>query len=153
MKHQYTIDIDAPIETVFDLIDNPEKSKLWMEGLEDTTYTSDDTKAMGAGTTFKQRIREGAQVVEYDGEITHYRKPEYLAMHIGDGNFTMHVEYKLVPLDSGTRLHYASEGEVHTWYGQVMEALYSWFTKRIIDRHLDKLKQMAEDPAAFSPMP
>lgn len=153
MKQTYTMDIAAPIEKVFDLIDNPEKCKMWMDGLEETVYTSDEHQNRGSGTTFKQRIREGAQVVEYDGEITHYRPSEHLAMRIGDGNFTMHVEYTLTPLEHGTRLHYSSEGEVHTWYGQVMEALYSWFTTRIIDKHLDTLKRLAEDPAVFSPMP
>ena len=85
--------------------------------------------------------------------MTAYDKPEHLALQIGDGNFTTRVDYRLTPLEHGTRLEYSAEGEVHTWYGQVTEALYSWFTKRIIDQHMSKLRQLAEDPATYSPTP
>ena len=151
MKHTYMMEIDAPPQKVFELIENPELNKLWMEGLEDTTFTSDNAGSTTVGTAFKQRIREGARLVEYEGVVTAYHKPEHLALQVGDANFTTHVEYRLTPLDHGTRLEYTAEGTVHTWYGQVMEALYSWFTKRIVDRHMTKLKQLAEDPATTVP--
>jgi uncharacterized protein YndB with AHSA1/START domain len=145
MKHTYAMEVDAPIEKVFDLIDNPEKMKLWMDGLEDTIYPPDQQAKTGQGVTFKQRIREGARILEYDGLITEYKKPELLAMNVGDQNFTMRIEYRLTALHPGTRLRYSAEGETHTWYGHVMEALYNWFTKRITDKHMDKLKYLAEN--------
>ena len=36
MKNICTVEIEAPITKVFDFINDAEKHKLWLEGLEDT---------------------------------------------------------------------------------------------------------------------
>jgi uncharacterized protein YndB with AHSA1/START domain len=37
MKCVTTLDVAAPIDKVFALVDDPEKLKLWLDGLEETT--------------------------------------------------------------------------------------------------------------------
>ena len=44
---------------MFELVDDDEKIKLWMEGLEETIYTSPQDRENPVGGTFKQKIREG----------------------------------------------------------------------------------------------
>ena len=49
-------EIEAPIETVFDLIRDERNLKLWMDGLEETVYTSDIDLENLLGATFIRRI-------------------------------------------------------------------------------------------------
>jgi uncharacterized protein YndB with AHSA1/START domain len=38
MKQTCSMDISAPVEKVFDWIHDPEKHKLWLQGVEETRY-------------------------------------------------------------------------------------------------------------------
>lgn len=86
MTVTYSQEIVAPIDRVFDLIDDDQKIKLWMDGLEETIYPEGLDREQAVGTTFKQRIREGGRVVEYDGEVTAYDRPH----HSTDGGRQWH---------------------------------------------------------------
>ena len=41
MKNTLSIEIEAPIQVVFDFIHDPQKHKLWLQGLEETIYEPD----------------------------------------------------------------------------------------------------------------
>lgn len=75
MDDRITITVNAPIEKTFSLVDDAEKLKLWMDGLMDTEYTSPSDPANPLGTTFRQKIKEGGRVTEYEGEVTATRSP------------------------------------------------------------------------------
>jgi uncharacterized protein YndB with AHSA1/START domain len=106
---RHSLDIDAPIEKVFALVDDPERIKLWMKGLEETVYPTPPNRENPVGTRFKQRIREGRRVAEYDGEVTAYDKPTHLAVRIGNEKFLFDVDYRLSDLGGRTQLDYTAQ--------------------------------------------
>ena len=95
MVVRHRLEIEAPIGRVFALVDDPQKIKLWMHGLEETVYRTPRSKANPVGTRFTQRIRRGRQVAEYDGEVTAYDKPRHLAVRMGNEKFAFDVDYRL----------------------------------------------------------
>jgi uncharacterized protein YndB with AHSA1/START domain len=144
MAMTYSIEMKAPIDKVFDCVDDREKLKLWMDGLAETTYVTERDPANPVGTKFRQKIREGGRVQEYDGEVIAYEKPKHLAVRIGNTHFHAVADYRFSPTDDGTRLDYACDVTCHGWFVKVMGFLFGWFVKRMLRKQMAKLKELAE---------
>src|SRR5688500_11055047 len=112
MRFTHQLEIDAPVERVFALIDDDDATRRWMRGLEETVYPDGPEQEHRVGTRFRQRIREGSRIAEYDGMITVFDPPRRLEVRIGAGDgMTMRVEYPLDAIGNRTRLSYATELE------------------------------------------
>jgi uncharacterized protein YndB with AHSA1/START domain len=137
--------IAAPIERVFDLIDDPEKLPLWMDGLEETVFVSRPARGESpVGARFRQRIREGGRSVEYDGEVTAYDKPTHVAVRIGGKNFSVVVDYRLAEVAGGTRLDYSADVTNRSLMARIMGVVAGGLNRRIAERQLTRLKTVAE---------
>jgi uncharacterized protein YndB with AHSA1/START domain len=144
MNCTYTLDIHAPIAKVFSLVDEEKNLKKWMDGLEETIFPEGYDRAKTIGTKFKQRIKEGSRINEYDGEVIAYEKPHHLAILLGNKNFTVKVDYRFTADGARTRLDYQAEMIRAGWVVRLMCRLFSGFTKRILDKQMKKLKALAE---------
>lgn len=144
MAFTYALHVNAPIERVFGMVDDPEKLKLWMEGLEETIYTTEFDPQNPVGAKFKQKIREGGHVQEYDGEVTAYDKPKHLAVRIFSPHFSVQVDYRFTAEGAGTRLDYSADICAYRWYIRLMILAFGWFTRRILRKQMTKLKELAE---------
>jgi uncharacterized protein YndB with AHSA1/START domain len=144
MKCDYQIDIAAPIEKVFALLRDKDRFPLWLEGVEDTTYTADFDPENPIGARFVQRIREGRQVQDYDGEVTAYSAPNHLGIRLAGKHFAVNVDYRLTSIATGTRLDYSCVVNCGSWFVRVMGFLFRWFTRLIVRKQLRKLKALAE---------
>lgn len=145
MRANYRLNINAPVGTVFNLVDDDEKVKLWMDGLEETLYPWGRNRENPVGTKFRQKVREGGRMAEYDGEVIAYEKPTHLAIRIGNSEFLMQVDYRLTPGPTGTRLDYHAEMIEARWFIRLMSRFFNWLTIRILERQMKKLKQLAEN--------
>lgn len=144
MNCTYTLDIHAPIAKVFSLVDEDKNLKKWIDGLEETIFPEGYDRAKTVGTKFKQRIKEGSHINEYDGEVIAYEKPHHLAILLGNKHFTVKVEYRFTSNGTRTRLDYQAEMIRASWFVRLMCKLFSGFTQRILDRQMKKLKELAE---------
>jgi len=144
MAVTYSMEVKAPIDKLFSYVEDKEKMKLWMEGLEETVYTTPLDLTNPVGTKFKQKIREGGRVQEYDGELLAYEKPKHLAVRIGNKHFQAMADYRFTPTHDGTRLDYTCDVNCHSWIARMMSVLFGWFMKRILRKQMAKLKELAE---------
>ena len=151
MNETYSMDIAAPAERVWELIDDHENLKRWMDGLEDTSYPDGLDRNRPVGTRFVQRIREGGRVSEYQGTVTAYDRLKHLAIEIGNRAFTMAVDYRLTPIPAGTRLDYSAVMKRGGMFITIMTALFGWLTRKILRKQMAKLKALAEAPATRVP--
>jgi carbon monoxide dehydrogenase subunit G len=151
MNETYSQVIAAPVARVWDLIDNHENLKLWMDGLEDTTYPDGLDRTRPVGTRFVQRIREGGRVAEYQGVVTAYERLQHLGIEIGNRAFTMGVDYRLTPVEHGTRLDYSAVMKRGGAFIRIMTTLFGWLTRKILRKQMDRLKAIAEAPATRAP--
>jgi carbon monoxide dehydrogenase subunit G len=140
----YTQEIHAPVEKVFDLIHDPEKHKLWLQGVEETRYVGDYDPENPVGAKFKQRIREGGRVKEYDGEVTAFTRPSHLGIRLSSPLFAVQVDYRLTPVGGGTRLDYAAEVSCFHWLFRLMARIFGPLTRIILKKQMQKLKELAE---------
>ena len=144
MTIEYNQKINAPIETVFDCVDDEEKLKQWMTGLIETQYLSPKNVETPVGARFRQKIREGGNIVTYDGTITAYKKPEHLAVNISCKAFSVDTNYYFTANGGTTTLHYSCDIKYHTWVSKIIGTLFGFLHKRILDQQMKKLKALGE---------
>ncbi len=93
-------------------VEEPEKQQQWMEGLLESTPTSEGPSR--PGSTFVMKIREGRRVAEYAGEVTSRDEPRHLAVRLAGGSLggaPMDVDYRFTDLGGRTRLDYRVDFE------------------------------------------
>jgi carbon monoxide dehydrogenase subunit G len=144
MNCTYILHINAPIAKVFSLVDEEKNLKKWIDGLEETVFPEGYDRAKTVGTKFKQRIKEGSRINEYDGEVIAYEKPSHLGILLGNKHFTVKVDYRFTTDGVQTRLDYQAEIIRAGWFVRFMGKLFSGFSKRLLDRQMKKLKELAE---------
>jgi carbon monoxide dehydrogenase subunit G len=144
MRYVYTLEITAPVEKVFDLIQDPQKHKLWLQGVEETRYVGDYDPERPVGARFVQKIREGRRVKDYDGEVTAFERPRHLGIRLYGKQFSVQVDYRLAPQGRGTHLDYAADITCGHWIIRVMGFLFGWLCRGILARQMKALKALAE---------
>jgi uncharacterized protein YndB with AHSA1/START domain len=144
MKSTYSTIIKAPVETVFEFIDDPEKTKLWIEELVSTEYPEGINRDQPVGTKFKQQLREGRKVITYDGEVTAYEKLKLLAVKLTGPDFQVSVSYRLTPVEAGTQLDYEADFNSDKWYFKLFSPLFKIFNNSILGKQMAKLTAVAE---------
>ncbi|MEK6258912.1 MAG: SRPBCC family protein [Planctomycetota bacterium] len=153
MQMTVTQQINAPIETVFQLLTEPEQVRRWMPTLESTETVSTPDDGSVVGTRFRQRIRSanqaGSTVTTYEGVITEYEPPDRFAVRVGSSVILMEGRYELTrgPGDS-TDLQYVAEARVTHW----LLRWFGWLMDKAMQlgmtQHLQSLKRVAESDVA-----
>ena len=138
----HRVEIAAPMETVFGWLSEREKVPLWAKGVEAIDYVSGSAGQPGA--RFKQRIREGGRVEEYEGEVLASEPPRLLATRLGNRQYSMRMEYRLHPSPAGTLVEHTLEMEPGSRIARVMGVLFGWLTRGIMKRQMARLKDLAE---------
>ncbi|WP_417381555.1 SRPBCC family protein [Gimesia sp.] len=144
MEITYQQEIIAPIEVVFSYLNDDEKMKLWMEGLESVEYPKRKNTENQVGTKFIHTIKEGLNTQTYEGTFTAYEAPTLIAVELTHPAHRIEVSYELTSLGRKTELDYHCELEFASFYYRFMGVLFSWFTKRILKTQMAKLKELAE---------
>lgn len=144
MDFTHSLRIDAPVDVVFGFLEDERRLKTWMEELESTIYLADYDRSNPVGARFTQRIREGAGVTEYDGEIIVHSRPHRLAVRLWNDDLTAEIDYLLHADDGGTRLEYSAELRHATGLGRAIAAIFGWLTRRSLIDQLGALKRVAE---------
>jgi len=145
MKNTLSIEIEAPIQVVFDFIHDPQKHKLWLKELEETIYEPDYDPDHPLGSNFKQKIREGRHIKVYDGEVTAFKKPSHVGVRLSSKELTAQVDYKLESLKKkATRLDFTSELTFKRVALRAMATVSGPLLRGILQAQLNQLKQVAE---------
>jgi carbon monoxide dehydrogenase subunit G len=143
-----TLQIAAPPQRVWKLIDDVELLRLWMPEVEETSYPDGPPASGGVGVRFTQKIREGGVIRVYDGAVIAYEEGRVLGISLADARFTMHVRYALSPSEAGTRLDYACD---IVEMGLLMRPIMFFampMVRSTLSRQMNSLRRVAESPAA-----
>lgn len=143
-----TVDIEAPIDVVWPLLNEDENLNLWMPDVIETSYPDGKQAGDPVGTRFIQKIREGGGIKTYDGQVTAYEPRQLLGVRLGDdSNFQTDVTYRLSEDGAGTRLDYDCEITLKSWFGRIMSVIGVPMARQIVRRHMANLKRVAEERA------
>lgn len=145
MEIAYSLEISAPIEKVFDIVDENDEKVTWRDSnLIETIYTSEKDTLNPFGKTFTQKIREKGKIIEYNGEVTDYDKPNHLGVVIGNNQLSIQVDYHLTTLGNATWMDYKVDLKFHTWLAGKIGTLSRWFISPTLKKQADRLKKLAE---------
>jgi carbon monoxide dehydrogenase subunit G len=140
----YALEIDAPVERVFELVEDPEKVKLWTDGLEENAFPPDYDRAHPVGTRFRQAIREAGLLRVYEGEVTAYERLRRYGLRLWNRRLSVEADYRFTPGQRGTRLDYAVDLRIASWLGRLTARLYRHLTEGIVRNQMRRLKRVAE---------
>ncbi len=138
----------APIEIVFDFLDDNDKMMDWMEGVEEITFPDGENRDDPVGVKWRIAIREGGHVTWYDGVTTAYEKPTHLGIRMSNKHFAVDVDYRLSSIPDGTQLDYSADFAHTSMLAKIMGVLFGWLTKSILKKQMTALKKVAEDAAS-----
>lgn len=147
MRSEASVEIDAPIEEVFDLTINhvPQWSKVVVE---DTVV---DAKPDTVGTKFRVVTEDRGRRMEFDGVVTACDPPRFHAIELTGSHFDLKTEYRFDDLSGRTRVT-----QIATANGKglmkIPMALLGWMMSRsqccAAEQELLGLKAYCEDSHA-----
>ena len=144
MKTILSIDIDAPMTKVFDFINDAEKHKLWLDGLEETIREPGYDPKHPLGSRFQQRIREGKKVEVYDGEVTAFDRPRHLGARVYNKALTVHVDYRLTKVKKHTHLEFVSDVTFHSLAFKLLAGFSGSLARGILEKQMKTVKKLVE---------
>jgi uncharacterized protein YndB with AHSA1/START domain len=139
-------EIQAPAEAVFSYLDDNDKQKEWMTGLEGTEYLTEYNASNPVGVKFKQRLREGNRVQEYEGQVTEYQKNNRLSIQMDHPSFLINISYNLQETSPNASILYITEEITpKTVSGRIVSTLFRVFMRKGLEKQMKALKQCAEN--------
>ena len=144
MNIEYRLYIQAPVTEVFHLVYDKELQRLWMVNLVETRALASGDGGSAVGAKFCQTIQEGNRRVNYAGAVIAYDPLRHVGLTIGNGQFTMQVDYRFVADAEQTRLDYRAQMIQGTWFMRLTGKLFASFTRRILYHQMRRLKAVAE---------
>jgi hypothetical protein len=140
----YSLEIGAFVETIFDCIDDGDRQRQWLSGLERTVFPNGRPAGEQSGTHFIQLVKEKGRLAEYEGVILVHQRPRRLTVRVGNRHFTALVDYRLASLGDRSRLDFSCRMLFHTLVGRMTGKLYAGQARRVAIEQLVALKQFAE---------
>jgi uncharacterized protein YndB with AHSA1/START domain len=147
MKNTSAIDIEAPVTKVFDFINDENKHKLWLDGLEETIREPGYNSKKPVGSKFQQKIREGKKVEVYDGEVTAYERPRHLGARVYNKAFSVHVDYHLTKVKKHTHLEFTTQVTFHNLALKMLAGFSGPMMRTVLEKQLKALKRLIEAEA------
>ncbi len=149
MEKKYSIIINAPIGKAFACVDDDDKIRRWMGGDLHTVYENLKDPENPVGTRYRQKING---VIEVEGEVIAYKKPELLGVGQRHGKLKNTVFYHFTEVDENTtklvlNLEVVDGGPGSKMLVRALSPLYN----RLIKKQMEGIKRLAEEPENKTP--
>ena len=107
MHNSFQLDVEAPPETVFEWLGDPERFMQWAKGVVENEPLEETPDKVGS--TFRQVYEERGRKMEFQGRVTAWEDNRRLGIAMTSSCFDLDVDYTLEPTPQGTRLTQDSE--------------------------------------------
>lgn len=139
------LDIDAPIESVFSLISQPEEHKKWLDNLEEVLWKMPLSPEHPLGSKWMYIQERGEKKAAIECEIMEYYEPYVFSFLISSHSFPLEITYRLESLvGNKCRLHFRAMIAPTTSFNKMLGTMYLLWKKFSIKMKLKKLKQILE---------
>ena len=120
-----TVEIEAPMETVWEWLEEDAKFRQWVSWVESVEYLNPDVKGVGRRTVVEMKEPGQAEAVRVEAVTTSYDPPRSVASEIrAEGVFTGTEMYRLTALDGGrTRVEVENRIRYTPWLFRLIEPL------------------------------
>ncbi len=146
MRSSANIVIDAPIETVFDFVADPENMDRWITGVTNPKTTSEGE--FGVGSTFASDYTYAGKTHSVVYRIVEFESPRRTAMEWTSGPFPFETATELEPAGEGVRVTHTIDAGPNNRAIAVWFALFGPLLRPLMRRQLRKelrtLKELLE---------
>ena len=140
-KLEHSIVINAPIEMVFDFMNNPEKEMLWRPELIEMEQTSEGP--VDVGTTYREVMKFMGRKLEITAEITEYLPNKVSSIKSTSGPIAFELRGIFEPVEGGTRVSMEIDGKISGFFN-VAESLVMKMAKKQMQEQLQTVKTLLE---------
>ncbi len=141
-KYQMTIDINAPVEIVFEHLNDAEFAKKWIDGLDSMEVLTEGGNRVGAKT--KHVYKENGRTIEMLEETLIYEPDKKVKIHGKTDGFELTVQYELEAIPTGTRLHYETETNMTSLLMKLMSVIINHSSNNKVNEDLNRFKSLIE---------
>jgi carbon monoxide dehydrogenase subunit G len=140
-----SVEIERPIEEVFEFANDPAKDVLWQTTLVESEQLTEGPLQIGS------RVREERRFLgvklETTWEVTEYEPPTRSAIKAISGPVPFNGGYALEPLGRATRLTVNGDIDAHGFF-KLAEPVFARIVARELEANLGHLKDLLEAGAA-----
>ncbi len=133
--------INRPVDEVFAFTTNLENDAQWQSGIEESRWTSDGPR--GKGSTGLQVIRFLGRRMEIEFLITDSEPDRKWSVKSTGGPVSFEQTATYEPVDGGTRLNFAMEGDAKGFF-KLADPLLARMGKRQMQADFGNLKDLLE---------
>jgi uncharacterized protein YndB with AHSA1/START domain len=152
MQASATIEIDRPIEDVFEYVSDPYNMEAWVVGVSGVTLVDADPSRVGA--RFESDYTYGGRTVRMAYEVTASNPPERYATR-GEGPYPFTGELTLEPTPGSTRVtntvDAAADGRFTSITFTLFGPIVRWLMARRLREELASLRAELEGRVATTP--
>lgn len=135
--------IYAPIEVVFDYVDDDEKIKLWNDYFIENLYEN-ERKINSPGSKFISVQKFGKKEISVEVELLEYEEPHKIIMVSHSKEGTSYTRYFLSEEDGGTKLVMESTMIPKNTYYRMITKLFGGLGKFVYEEQIQALKNYIE---------
>lgn len=136
------IEIDKPIQEVWDFATNPDNAPLWYENIISAVWQSPPPLQIGSLVEFVAKFM--GREMRYTYEFKQHAPPNALIMMTSEGPFPMVTEYNFKSLsEHKTEMTLRNHGEP-SGFTSIFSGLMSYMMKRANNKDLRSIKRMLE---------
>jgi uncharacterized protein YndB with AHSA1/START domain len=142
MKLQNSVEIDRPIDRVFEYVANPDKRTQWDSDLVETRRTSEGD--LGVGSTSEDVYEMGGRRMAFKTSIIEWSPPTTLHWRGEADAMTAEGHWTFEETDAGTRVNLAMEMNTSNPIFKMMAPLMRGKMQKQMVETSQKMKQAAE---------
>ncbi|MDX1469843.1 MAG: SRPBCC family protein, partial [Acidimicrobiia bacterium] len=126
----FSVDIDRPVERVFEFTNDPQLTPLWQTGAVEEVLTPDNP--VGVGAKIRRTVKRGARTVVSEGVCVEFVPNEKVVWEITAGSPPRGNVITYAPINGGTR--YTFSFVPKGWL-----AVLSWPLRPLLSRALTRV--------------
>lgn len=148
LVYRYDEVIQAPIDIVFEYVDDDEKIKLWNSLFIENIYEKEEDATLNKpGTKFKTVQKIDKKTMTIDSELVEYEAPFKVVMHSFSREGTSISKYYLSREYNGTRLIVESSIVPSNFIYHLATKIFGKMSAVVYDEQFQRLKSYVEDEA------
>jgi len=144
IKNENSVEINKPIEEVFEYVTNIDNLPLWAGPVTEAKQTSEGP--VGVGTTQTQVAQLLGRRIESSLEVTEYEPNKKFTTKSTSGPIPIEVHYNFEPVAEGTRLEVVGILDAGGFF-KLAEPLVARTLKRQTEGDFKTLKELLESSA------
>ena len=144
--NEFTIitDIDRPVDEVFAVVRDVDRTPLWMPGLSEARITSDGPLDTGSTLAFRGTFL--GRGYEMHSVCTGLTENKHYATKTATGPFYVETDATLEPVAGGTRVTLTCRGESHGFF-KLAEPLVVRLSRKLWESAMENVRTLMEDHA------